>query len=333
MAKRASLDDRLAAVRRLRDREASAELTAELKAGIADRSNLIVAAAAAIAGDRGIMELAGPLCSAFAHFLIDPVNNDQLCRAKLAVIQTLDRLEHEDPDVFLKAARHVQMEPVWGGKVDTAAPLRSAALVALTRINAPGLLTLLVDGLVDPEKDVRISAASALGAYGSEAAGMLLRLKARIGDPEPDVLSECLGGLLTCNAAENLPLVTSFLDRDDDAVQEAALLALGRSRLPAAFEALRRFWESRPPMVLRETTLLALVMLRLPAATEFLIGLLADESETTALAALSALKVHVHDPRMRQRIADAVLQRDLPALQARFEKDFRPDGATSDPPG
>ena len=202
MAKRLSLDDKLAAVRLLRDRDPSPELTAELKTAIDDRSNLIVAAAAAIAGDQGLLELVPTLASALDRFLVDPLKTDKLCRAKLAVIQALDKLEHRAPDVFLKAARHVQLEPVWGGSEDTAAPLRAAALLALARIDVDGLLTILVDALVDPQKDVRIAAAQALGYHGSESAGLILRLKARLGDREPEVFSECLSGLLACAEGE-----------------------------------------------------------------------------------------------------------------------------------
>ncbi len=322
MAKHPSLDDKLAAVRLLRDRDPSPELTAELKTAIDDRSNLIVAAAAALAGDSGLVELAPPLASAFDRFQLDPLKTDKLCRAKLAVIQTLDKFEHGDPDVFLKAARHVQLEPVWGGSEDTAAPLRAAALLALARIDVDGLLTLLVDALVDPQKDVRIAAAQALGYHGSEAAGLILRLKARLGDREPEVLSECLCGLLACAPKENLPLVSEFLDRNDIPVQEAAILALGRSRLPAAFDVLGAFWNRQPPVVLRETVLLAMVMLRLPVATEFLIELVATGPEPAALAALSALKIHAHDTKLRQRIAAVIQERNTPALRARFERDF-----------
>ena len=130
-----------------RNRDPSPELTVELKTAIDDRSNLIVAAAAAIAGDQGLLELAPALASALDRFLVDPLKTDKLCRAKLAVIQALDKLEHGAPDVFLKACGHVQLEPVWGGSEDTAAPLRAAALLALARIDVDGLLTILVDAL------------------------------------------------------------------------------------------------------------------------------------------------------------------------------------------
>ena len=322
MARRSSLDDKLAAVRALRDRDPSPEVTAELRKALADRSNLVVAAAAAIAGDQRLAELAPALEGAFEPFLVDPLKTDKLCRAKLAIVQALDKLEHTRADVFQKAARHVQMEPVWGGSEDTAAPLRAAAILALARIDGEGLLPLLVDSLIDPQKDVRIAAAQALGYNGSETAALLLRLKVRLGDREPDVLSECFTGLLACAPKEYLPLVTVYLDRDDVPSCEAAILALGRSRLLEAFEALRACWNRQPPVVLRETLLLAMVMLRLPAATDFLLDLVAAGPEASALAALSALKIHAHDPRLRQRISDAVVQRNLPTLGARFERDF-----------
>ncbi len=64
-------------------------------------------------------------------------------------------------------------------------------------------------------------------------------------------------------------------------------------------------------------------MLRLPAATEFLIELVATGPEASALVALSAFKIHSHDTKLRQRIAEVIQQRNTPVLRARFEKDFR----------
>ena len=66
-----------------------------------------------------------------------------------------------------------------------------------------------------------------------------------------------------------------------------------------------------------------MVMLRLPVATEFLIELVATGREADSPSALSALKIHAHDTKLRQRIAEVVQQRNTPALRARFEKDFR----------
>jgi HEAT repeat protein len=324
MAKRLSLDEKLAAVRRLRDEEDPAALITELRASLGDRSNLVVAAAAAVVGERGLAELAPALGAAFDQFLKDPLKNDKLCRAKIAIVHALDRLEHDESPTFLKAARHVQLEPVYGGTTDTAAPLRAAAVFALARIGGPRLLPVFTDALTDPEKDVRIAAAQALACQNGECPSLLLRLKARLGDPEGEVLSECFLGLLQLDPEEYLPFVAGHLDDERPGMNEAAVLALGRSRLPQAFEALRAFSDRLIEPGLRETVLLAISMIRLPAALDFLIERLRDGAEPIALAALTALKIHAHDPRLRDRIGEVVDRRKLPALSRRYDQAFSP---------
>jgi HEAT repeat protein len=325
MATRLSLDDKLAALRKLRGQTLSAEQQAELKKAIGDRSNFVVAAAAAIAGENASIELARDLEAAFERFLVNPVKDDKLCRAKIAVVQALDKMEHDRADVFQKAASHVQLEPVFGGSEDTAVPLRAAAIIALARIEGSGSLNLLVDAMTDPAKDVRIASAMAMGAIGGEAAGLLLRLKARIGDRDPDVLSECLSGLLAVNPRENLPFVAGFLEPGNAAKCEAAALALGKSRLPEALEPLKAcarqslFSEAGPQV------LLAIAMLRLPAAIDYLVELVASESEKEATSALSALKIHNYDPRLCERLAQVVQKTGSRTLQLRFDRDFRSD--------
>ena len=133
MAARASLDDKLAAIRAIRGQVLTPEHKAELRKRLGDRSNLVVAAAAVIVGENALLALAPELESAFARFLVNPLKDDKLCRAKIAVIPALERMEYLRPDVFLKSARHVQFEPIWGGSEDSAPPLRAAALIALGR--------------------------------------------------------------------------------------------------------------------------------------------------------------------------------------------------------
>jgi HEAT repeat protein len=323
MATRLSLDDKLAALRGFRGRTLGEEERAGLKKSLVDRSNLVVAAAAELAGENTLLELAPDLEAAFARFLVNPVKDDKLCRAKIAIVQALDKMEHLRADVFEKAAVHVQHEPVWGGTEDTAAPLRAAAIIALARIEGSGALPRLVDAMVDPSKDVRIAAAQALGYVGTEAAGLVLRLKARIGDAEPDVLSECLSGLLTVNPRENLAIVAEFLTPDNAARCEAAALALGKSRLPDALERLKECWPRCFSAPLRQRVLLAIAMMRLPAAIDYLIGLVASDSESDATAALAALKIHNYDPRLRERLEPIVRKTGSRALRAAFDRDFR----------
>ncbi|HEX8199209.1 MAG TPA: HEAT repeat domain-containing protein, partial [Isosphaeraceae bacterium] len=111
--------------------------------------------------------------------------------------------------------------------------------MALARAEGTSSLPVLVDALADPARDVRIASAAALGAIGTESAGLVLRLKVRLGDKEPDVVSECLGGLLAVDETANLPFVAEYLDPADPPGCEAAAMALGRSRLAGAFEPLK----------------------------------------------------------------------------------------------
>jgi hypothetical protein len=325
MATRLSLDDKLAAIRKLRGQPLASEQKPELRKHVGDRSNLVVAAAAAIAGENTLVELAKDLEAAFDRFLVNPLKDDKLCRAKLAVVQALDKMEHPQPDVFRKAASHVQFEPVWGGSEDSAPPLRAAAVIALARIEGSRSLPVLVEAMTDPARDVRIAAAVAMGAVGSEAAGLLLRLKARIGDRDTEVLSECLSGLLAVDPKEYLPFVSEFLEPGNAAKCEAAALALGKSRLLEALEPLKACWPRSHSAEVIQQVLLAIAMLRLPIATDYLLQLVASESEASAAAALSALKIHNYDPRLRQRIAKVLDERGSPTLQARFDRDFRSD--------
>ena len=55
MAARESLDDKLAAIRALRGQSLGPDQKGELKRRIADRSNLVVAAAAAIVGENALV--------------------------------------------------------------------------------------------------------------------------------------------------------------------------------------------------------------------------------------------------------------------------------------
>jgi hypothetical protein len=154
---------------------------------------------------------------------------------------------------------------------------------------------------------------------------LLLRLKVRLGDSDPEVISECFSGLLSIDPQDNLAFVTQFLDPDNEALCEAAALALGKSRLAGAFDALRTCCERYLPATLRHQVLLAISMLRLPVAIDYLIELVSSAPEAAAIEALSALRIHAHDPRLRERVAALVQRKGGRAIQERFERDFQTD--------
>jgi HEAT repeat protein len=325
MAKAKSTTAKLAALRSLRGGCAATKLVEELRSALADASNLVVAEAAEIAGANHLAELTPDLVAAYDRCFDKPLKSDRLCRAKLAIAEALNELDVLQEDVFWRGARHVQLEPVWGGSQDTAASLRVACAFALVRIHAHAVLPFLVDMLNDPEKAARVGAAQALAYSESEAAGLLLRLKARVGDPEAEVIAECFSGLVKLKAEEGVTFVAEFLQAQNSAIQEAALVALGESRRPQAFEVLKAFWQTHPDGRIEETVLFALALLRLPQATDFLLEIVANESEALAKMAVSALAVHRYDARLRERAAVAVAKNGLSTLQAHFEKRFASD--------
>jgi HEAT repeat protein len=322
MPKPRATDAKLERLKLLRDEPASPDMVAELQKYLRDTSNHVVAGTAALAARFRFRELAPEMVAAFERFMIEPTESDKTCSAKTAIVDALNELDFQEPEAFLTGIRHIQMEPVWGGAKDTAAGLRAGCAMAVVRIGHAQANLLLADLLADPERVVRIAAAQALAAAGSNAALLLLRLKARLGDDDAEVTGECLTGLMRQEPKEYAPFVAEFLESEDDAIVESALLALGNSRRAEAFDVLKNFWDRRPRSALRETILVAMALLRFSAATDFLLALLADSPESTARQALAALATLSYDDRVRQSISTVVQSRKTNELKILFDEKF-----------
>jgi HEAT repeat protein len=294
-----------------------------LRKGLSDKVSIVVARAAGLAGELGSTPLVPEMIAAFHRFLADP-SKDKGCLAKTAIVEALTRLEHPDPEVFLEGIRHVQREPVWGGSEDTAAWLRGLSAIGLVGCDHPRVLPQLVDLLADREKLARLGAARALGGLGRPEGALLLRLKLLQGDPEIEVLSECFHALLALETpAEATSFVSRFLDSSEEAIAEAAALALGESRHPQALEVLKRSWERSRERSFRRVLLVAMALLRTGPATEFLVSLLAAESVETARAALSALGPFLYNDELRERVRAAVAAREDASLLELYENERR----------
>jgi HEAT repeat protein len=319
MAKARGIDAKLNRLRALRKEPADPAHVAELRGLLGDKSNFVVAEAAEIASERGLAELVPDMVSAFHRFLIDPVDTDKLCRAKIAIVEALNKIEYDREDVFRAGLRHVQMEPSWGKPEDSAAPLRAVSAFALARINPRDLMLLLSDLLADPEKAARSAAAKALGASGSLAAIPLLRFKTRTGDEEPEVTVECLSALLSADPEGSIAFVGEFLDPADEEIAEGAALALGESRRPEALELLKSRWPNARSESLQNVLLLSISITRLPAGIDFLLDILANGRETAASSAISALAIHRHNQTIRERAAAIFVKRSMPSLLFLFD--------------
>ena len=264
-----------------------------------------VARAAALVGELGLAALAPDLVAAFDRFLVNPVRSDPGCSAKTAIVSALRRLEHDAGAVFRRGAEHVQMEPVFGGRVDTAVDLRGASALAVAEHGGSDVLVLLARLLADPEPPVRVSAARAVSVHGAEAGIPLLHLKALSGDGEPRVVSECLLALLRLDPKGALPFVASFLDKDD-ATAEAAAVALGESRQPEALPTLAAWLPRASRRGLARVALLAVAALRREDAIEFLLSVVKGEPAATAREALSALATLGPGDALVERLTSAV---------------------------
>ena len=310
---------RLAALRR---ETPAPEHIAELGKALEDKSNLVVAHAAETVAEQVTGELAPALVAAFYRFMLNAETTDKLCRAKLAIVEALNKIEYDKEDVFLTGIRHIQMEPRWGAPADTADHLRGSAAFDLVRINYHDVVLLLTDLLADKEKLAPAAAAQALGETRSSAAIPLLRFKAHVGDKEPEVTSACLTALMTADVDQSIPFVARFLDHPSEEVQHSAAFALADTRRPDALEILMKHWPKAQHGPLQAAMLLAISMTRLPAALEFLVQILAGDSPTAAQSALSALAISRHIDSVKERVAAIVAKAGDVALQDSFKKQF-----------
>lgn len=281
---------------------------------------LISRAAAALALDD---ELVPPACDAFARLLEDPIKRDPQCHGKTAIATALYDAEIRAEEVFIAGVAHVQLEPVLGGKQDTAAELRGVCLMALTHAQHPRALVHAAAMLADPERAARLAALRALDASGRpEVAEPLLRLRLEQGDDDGEVLTDCMAGLLRLDAAANLRLLSERIDGADAAAADAAALAIGSSRAPQALEVLQGHATRSVDPGRRRTLLLAMAMLRSDAAWQHLIEVIMDGERGEAVDAIDALATFGEQSDLHARVEAAVLDRGEPEVSARFERAF-----------
>jgi hypothetical protein len=146
-------------------------------------------------------------------------------------------------------------------------------------------------------------------------------LKSIIGDADPEVIAECFSGLLSADREHSVDFVARYVDTDDE-IGEAAILALGASRLPQAIEALKEKWERTVRGPARKTLLIALATSRDESALNFLVSMLDSASTETASQVITALAVHKNSERIRQAVSAAVDRRRERALLDAFRREF-----------
>jgi HEAT repeat protein len=273
-------EDQLAALDALRHEppEAAAD---PLRKALTNRNNFVVAKAADLIRQFELTQLTPDLLTAFDRFFEDPVKTDPQCWAKNALSRTLAAFDHQDPDVFLRGMKHIQLEPSYGGPSDSAATLRATcalALVQCRRLTEPELLAHLIELIDDKDKSVRVEAIRAIEQVNSTSAALLLRqrailsphLNSKMLDDEPEALGACYSGILRIEGPSAIPWVARFLDTSDDPAAEAAL-AIAGTHTPQAFETLKQHFNHASDPWFTSVLLSAIALTRQDAATEFLL--------------------------------------------------------------
>jgi hypothetical protein len=298
----------LSGYRQLADARAQQEL---LTRALQDRNCRVVAKAAALCADHSLRERVPDLKAAWERFLKDPVKRDPQCTAKQAIARALVELECSDVDFFLTGLRYVQLEPVWGGKADTAIDVRSTCAMGLVATGYWRALPEVTGLLADKELRAREGAARAIACSGSQGAEALLRFKVLTGDSEPEVIGACLTGLMSVAPDDSLAFVAGYLLHPDDAIRDLAALALGESRHPGAVDHLKRAWEAALVQLdFRVVLIRAAAVHRSEAAFEWLLSIIESSQRKLADAAVEALSVYERNSRLAERVQEALARRE-----------------------
>ncbi|HXU39536.1 MAG TPA: hypothetical protein VN937_24490 [Blastocatellia bacterium] len=321
MAKAPSIEDKLAELATLGKEPDTPEARKQLRKHLAGKISLIVAKAAEIVAHLEDHEFTPDLIAAFHRFMKDAAKTDKGCAAKTAIVKALLAADCDDEGLFRTGVRHVQHEPTWGGRSDTAAPLRALCGLGLVQIGSPDAMNELAALLADKEADARIGAAGALGHCGP-AAAPLLRLKVLTGDEEPAVIAECLNALMKVSPRESFEFVARFVDRSHESLYEPAALALAESRLPGVFELLQEKWTTTFDREFKQNLLLPIGLTRCEEARDFLISVLETGEVRLATAAINALSIYRDDASLLKRAEAVIDGPNKPALLAALRRAF-----------
>jgi HEAT repeat protein len=320
-----AFDKKIHALEAVRAAPEAAATRAQLRHGLKERNNFLVARAAEIIAEHRHEDLIPELLAAYDRFFVDAAKSDPQCLAKVALVRALRELGHHGADAYVRGVTHVQFEPAWGGRADSAGTLRGTCARALTDcfLDDLEILRYLTDALADPDKTVRIDAAIALDQLNRPEGALLLRLKLLTGDAEAEVLGQCCTSMLSLTPDDGVSFVGRFLHHADADVQIEAASALAQCREREAIATLTEFWqEALLPLDLRRAILIGLGASPLPQSAEFLLSAIVSEPPTLVETAITALATSRFGGDSRRKAAEAVSARGIPALERHFEEKF-----------
>jgi hypothetical protein len=308
--KKPTLEEELAAL------SAGGQDPACLRSALGSSRSLVAGRAAKLIKERALDGFGSDLKAAFLRFLDDAVKSDPNCHAKQAALEALDYTEWQHEEPFVAAARYVQLEPVWGGKADTAVGVRSRAVVALARIDYPDLDLIAGELLGDPEPPVRKAALDALAHRGARSGAGLVLFKLSAGDDDPMVTLAALTALMSLAPDRGLQVVGAQLGNDQ--TRELAALALGESRHDGALSLLIDSLSACVQSSERAFLLRGIALNRSDRALDAMLSVITDGAAADAKAAVLALGARRFDPGVAAKVRAAAKKTrlDLEAVLA-----------------
>lgn len=294
-------------------------LSALVGKALGDRHYRLISNAAGVCGERLLYALEQDLVTAYQRLLGNPVKKDPHCIAKGAIVRALVKLDCQDHEFFLAGMRYRQLEPTWGGSVDTALDLRNSSAMGLVGTSYDRAAVAIAELMCDPEAYVRAGALRALACVREDRAEPLLRLKALSGDPDTEVIGECFASLLQLDPDETFEFVAGFLDGADQEIAQYAALALGESRQPAALKALcAAFDQVYVEREFRRILIRAVVLQRSEPAYAWLLDVAAERDADTCELVIEELSIYQTNSKLQARLAQALAARGDDALVRSF---------------
>ena len=243
------------------------------------------------------------------------------CAAKKAIVRALYELNYDDVEFFRVGLRYRQLEPVWGGHVDTAVDIRCSSAMGLAATNYHRVMIDLVELLHDEEHLARIGAVRAMEMVDPYQAEIVLRHKILQSDKEPEVIAQCFSSLMQVAAEESLDFIAACLQDPNMSVRESAALALGESRLD---DALNILIDESKNMVLhdafRRSLFRAIALQRKDKAFDYLLSIIEKEENPAAGDAIEALAIYSHNKALEEKVKKLVSNRNSQGITRAFHQ-------------
>lgn len=311
---RQTIDEKLKTLDHLHTDDA--QLTREtLSASLEEKHYRIVAKASKLCAQHHLYELEESLRKAYQRFLKNPIKTDPNCIAKRALSRAVVDLDGKHLDFYLAGLLYKQLEPVWGGSVDTAADIRASCAMGLVATGYPRALQEITLLLNDPEPAARLGAVRAIGCGNPNSAELLLRSKALAGDGSAEITGECFYQLLSIEPDYSPAFIALFLypewiEKESDAVREFAALTLGESKLPIALVLLKKAWTDEIlDKGFKQIIIRAASLHRSDEAFDWLLSIIENENSHLSKSAVDAFQIYQRNKPLMEKINTAISNR------------------------